>query len=403
MGLFLCFVPLAQAQEQKPNRFLPAFPASAKPATRTQRTEIATSGTATDQGAVPANLPEPQAVSQAPLSHAEQSKNPVIQRSRLVELARRQAALLPNKLPANQRLTTPEPAKPTESIAGPNDGLSAPSLPVLDPPAVDQSTKASAEQAGKPSPDQAPKQLAIQAPLPMPNRESKPVAEQAPTPLPDLNKPAEPKTGSDAKKSEQPSASLSAAQKALTESSLTVVGTNNEASGPNAALAPLELNDVLTSLENLYPLLESARQEPRLALGELLQALGSYDLNLYADSMTLAHGFYQNTRNSVAVEQLTPWGAKVFAGYRIGRGTYPSYYQDRETYDGGEFSAGIKMPWLQNRAIDKYRLAVRQARIDQRIAQPMILEAQLTFVRAASFAYWDWVATGLSLKIGETN
>jgi outer membrane protein TolC len=167
-----------------------------------------------------------------------------------------------------------------------------------------------------------------------------------------------------------------------------------------APVEPLKLEGVLTSLRNLYPLMTVVDQERRLAGGALLSAMGAFDVNLYAENLARPVGFYHQNRFNAGLEQQTTfWGAKVFAGYKLGRGSYPERQRDFETHDGGEFSGGFKIPLLQNNAIDKYRAGVRQAQIDVALAEPAILEARIDFSRTAAFSYWDWVSAGLNVRI----
>lgn len=173
--------------------------------------------------------------------------------------------------------------------------------------------------------------------------------------------------------------------------------------GAGAARAePLLLANIITSLEQFYPLLTAAEQERLIASGNLVAALGAFDLQATGQALSQPLGFYQMNRFGLGFEQQTTLnGAKVFGGYRLGRGFYPDWYGYRETNDGGEFAVGFKLPLMQDGAIDKYRANVRQANIDRNAAEPLIAELRLEFTRAATQAYWTWVAAGTSLELAD--
>jgi outer membrane protein TolC len=171
---------------------------------------------------------------------------------------------------------------------------------------------------------------------------------------------------------------------------------------PASVGGPLELGEVLTAVERHYPLLRAVEQERAIAGGRLLSSLGVFDLNLTAGADGGA-GTYDNFRSSAGVSQgLMAGGAGVFANYRTGTGDFPTYSLDRKTADGGEFRAGVSMPLLRDRAIDRPRAGVRQARLDVQIAEPTIARQRLDFTRAAARTYWNWVAAGQRLRVAET-
>lgn len=158
---------------------------------------------------------------------------------------------------------------------------------------------------------------------------------------------------------------------------------------------PLELQDVTNAVNEFFPLLLSVEQERLIKQGEFVSALGAFDLRLRGGGTSNALGFYQYNQGNLGVEQqFAAGGVKVFAGHRIGVGNFPVWYGNLQTYEGGEFITGASIPFLQNRTIDKYRSTLWKAAIDRQIAEPNILKARIEFIRAASYAYWDWIAAG---------
>ena len=168
---------------------------------------------------------------------------------------------------------------------------------------------------------------------------------------------------------------------------------------PASVGGPLALDEVLFSVERNYPLLRAVEQERAIAGGRLLSSMGAFDLNLNAGAD--GHGTtYDNFRSSLGVSQGLPFGGiGMFAGYRNGYGDFPTYNLGQKTADGGEFRAGLTVPLLRDRAIDRPRAAVQQARLDVALAEPVIERQRLDFQRAAARTYWNWVAAGQRLKI----
>jgi outer membrane protein TolC len=171
---------------------------------------------------------------------------------------------------------------------------------------------------------------------------------------------------------------------------------------PASIGGPLALDEVISSVERNYPLLRAVEQERALAGGRLVSSMGAFDLNLNtgADGQGTT---YDNFRSNLGVSQGIPFGGLgAFAGYRNGYGEFPTYNLGQKTADGGEFRAGLTIPLLRDRAIDRPRAAIEQARLDVAIAEPVIERQRLDFQRAAARTYWNWVAAGQRLKIVES-
>jgi outer membrane protein TolC len=160
--------------------------------------------------------------------------------------------------------------------------------------------------------------------------------------------------------------------------------------------AVLPLRSVLESVYYSFPALEAAMREADIADGKQLAASGEFDLKIKAESMSLAEGFYDNYRNLVKLEQALMPGGSVYGQYRIGDGSYPEYYRDRETNEGGEFKIGWQTPLMRNRAIDQRRADIFQATLRREQVDPFVQGLLLEFTYGAADAYWSWVAAGLS-------
>ncbi len=215
------------------------------------------------------------------------------------------------------------------------------------------------------------------------NRAIKPVAHTEPAqPIPQP-RPAEPEG--------QPDSASPAPPKALP----LVAGS------PPSMGGPLALDEVLASVDRHYPLLQAVEQERAVAGGRLVSAMGAFDLNLFA-SADGQGTTYDNFRSGVGVSQGLPTGGLgVFAGYRTGTGDFPTYNLGQKTANGGEFRAGVTIPLLRDRNIDRPRAAVQQAQLDVALAEPQIERQRLDFHRAAARTYWNWVAAGQRLQVVE--
>lgn len=171
-----------------------------------------------------------------------------------------------------------------------------------------------------------------------------------------------------------------------------------EASTTNAIA--LGLSDVLRSVDQHYPLLAAVLEEQAMAEARLLSRQGAFDLRINAKNKWKPEGFYDTNLADVSINQATTaWGAELYAGYRHGDGNFAVWDGGDLTNSGGEIRAGVKIPLLRNRSIDKRRAQLREAELDVAAARPLIERQLLSFQRGASFAYWDWVATGMRLDL----
>ncbi len=160
----------------------------------------------------------------------------------------------------------------------------------------------------------------------------------------------------------------------------------------------LALQDVVVSVYETYPPLAAAVLERQIADGKQLSTWGAFDLGIKAYGIAAPEGFYENYRSRVLITQPTLNGGYLYSGYKIGDGLIQPWFGERETNEGGEFSAGFGLPLLKNRVIDKRRAKLLMARFSRLGVEPMIRTQLLEFVRMASVTYWTWVAAGQSLE-----
>lgn len=173
---------------------------------------------------------------------------------------------------------------------------------------------------------------------------------------------------------------------------------DREADEPAPRLNTLDLQDVISSVFQSYPVIIQSRQQAQVARGQLTEAWGSFDTKLKMQTLNESLGFYENYRHAIGASRQTWNGGGVYGGYRIGRGSFQPWYKERETDKGGEFKVGYRQALLQGRAIDPQRVAVYQASLDQKAVQPLQLEVLLLISRDAAEQYWSWVEAGLILQ-----
>jgi len=157
---------------------------------------------------------------------------------------------------------------------------------------------------------------------------------------------------------------------------------------------PLDVQDVLTAVQSSYPLLTSAYLGRDVAAGENISAWGDFDTKLKGFSISRPEGFYEYYRNKVSLEKPLFHGGYLYGGYRIGEGNFPVWYGEQETNGGGEFAAGVGIPLLKDRAIDKRRAELFKAQLERQRVEPEIRAQLIDFSRIATIYYWDWVAAG---------
>ncbi len=169
---------------------------------------------------------------------------------------------------------------------------------------------------------------------------------------------------------------------------------------PLAAQNTLTVQQVLGAVDRAFPLLDAARQDQEVAAGDALSARGAFDLRLQASGDVFRGEVYDNETAAVSLYQpLTLAGANVFAGYRLGRGTFAPYDGKAQTLTDGEWKAGVSLPLLRNRATDSRRGALARTELGLALADQRVAAARLRFLGEAAVRYWDWVAAGRQQRV----
>jgi outer membrane protein TolC len=168
-----------------------------------------------------------------------------------------------------------------------------------------------------------------------------------------------------------------------------------------SAAAHVQLADVISSVLSTYPMVQAAALQFEIAQGQIVSAEGAFDTKLKGATENGPLGFYETYRHSVGAIQPLANGGEVFGGYRVGRGVFQPWYQERQTNEGGEFKAGLSVPLSRNVGIDDRRAGVQKAGLDLSAADPQFRSEVILTVRAASEAYWQWVAAAAQRRIAE--
>lgn len=163
----------------------------------------------------------------------------------------------------------------------------------------------------------------------------------------------------------------------------------------------IQLSDVILSVLNTFPLVQAAALQFDVAQGQVLSAEGAFDTKLKSSSENGPLGFYETYRHSAGAVQPLAYGGEVFGGYRVGRGVFQPWYQERQTNEGGEFKAGISVPLSRNVDIDSRRAGVRKANLALSAADPQFRSQVIRTIQAGSNAYWQWVAAAAQRRIAK--
>lgn len=161
------------------------------------------------------------------------------------------------------------------------------------------------------------------------------------------------------------------------------------------AQAPLELAEVTASADLHHPTILAALADVEGAEGEALAARGAFDPVLKGRGFATPYSGYPSGRLDAWVEVPTPlWGTSFSAGYRLGRGSFPTYYGERETDAFGELRAGVTVPLLRNGPVDRRRANIERAALGAKVARLSVEQQRLELRRQAALRWLRWVAAG---------
>lgn len=168
---------------------------------------------------------------------------------------------------------------------------------------------------------------------------------------------------------------------------------------PSSSAAP-RLDALVGLVVTQFPAVLAAEKDRAVAEGDLLAARGGFDPVWRTRAGWLPESYYKNGRLDTVVTQPTPvWGTSLFAGYRVGAGTFPVYDGKAATLDYGEVRAGVNVPLWRDGPIDARRAALWSAELGPKVAEAGVAAQKIDVVRVLALRYWSWAEAGRALEI----
>jgi outer membrane protein, heavy metal efflux system len=148
-----------------------------------------------------------------------------------------------------------------------------------------------------------------------------------------------------------------------------------------------------------FPLLEEAAAKVEATRNEIIAAQGDFDTKVKFKSNNNYEDYYESKYIESSVEKMLPVGGlTIYGGHRQGRGTFATYEQKMNTSTAGEVFAGLVLPILRNRAVDRVRLNNEFARIDNEIARRELLVKKNMYIHKGLSVYQKWKFSYLKLQ-----
>jgi outer membrane protein, heavy metal efflux system len=139
-----------------------------------------------------------------------------------------------------------------------------------------------------------------------------------------------------------------------------------------------------------FPSVQMAKEDVRIAEGELQFANGAFDISIQGEFTQLTGNYEYEYLQSRIVKPTAIFGLDIYGGFRKGTGSIPIYDGQLETLSDGEWSIGAKLPLLRGFWIDERRALFQRNKIlvDQRKFQ--LRATELSQLKEALHSYWDW-------------
>jgi Outer membrane efflux protein len=168
---------------------------------------------------------------------------------------------------------------------------------------------------------------------------------------------------------------------------------------PVEAKPKLYAKDLLQSSAKHLPTIMRAKQAIEQQQGELLSTQGAFDRRLDGNT-DLRRGYYDG--KSAEINFLQPfqqYNSRLYGGYRVSDGTYPSYDGNLLTQSGGEVAVGAVFSLLRGRDIDARRTALNTQELRLEEAKFALSIEQLNSQLNALNAYLEWQVKGLEYHV----
>jgi cobalt-zinc-cadmium efflux system outer membrane protein len=160
----------------------------------------------------------------------------------------------------------------------------------------------------------------------------------------------------------------------------------------NESPVPTTLEDVLTSVQQHYPLIKAAQADINSRDAMVRAAEGAFDPVLAGSYRNRLSGYYDGAGLETFYEKRFPtFGAKLFAGVRHSSGDFPVYESQYAADPDGETRIGLSMSLWRDRDIDEYRYQTATSRLDATSERYALLGDVIGILEQAYIAYAQWL------------
>ncbi len=162
----------------------------------------------------------------------------------------------------------------------------------------------------------------------------------------------------------------------------------------------LEPKDIIKSVIQHYPLIESSLRKKQATESAIISAKGEFDYKLKFKSDLWRQFPYNNEYYETTIERQTPFaGIKVFGGHRQGAGEFNYYALDKDTSTAGQVFLGMTMPLLRNLITDEMRTNLKIKNIEKDLSVEELKIKKLTSVHDALSLYYKWILQTKKIQI----
>ncbi len=166
------------------------------------------------------------------------------------------------------------------------------------------------------------------------------------------------------------------------------------------AAQKLYAKDLLASSAKHLPIIMKANQAIAKQQGDLLSAQGAFDRRIDGNTDSRLSGFYDGNAAALNVTQpFKQYNSRIYGGYSLSDGAYPSYDGKLRTQTGGEVAVGAIFSLLRNRDIDPRRAALNNEELKLQESKFALKIDQLNAQLNALNAYFEWQSRGLEYDI----
>lgn len=152
--------------------------------------------------------------------------------------------------------------------------------------------------------------------------------------------------------------------------------------------------DIRNSVLKHYPLILAGYDKVDAQKGHLQSQRGAFDIQLKQEFLDYSRGYYDGKYNKTTLSrQNRVLGSEIYGGYRKSSRDFETYNGSRNTANNGEFFAGLNIPLLQGRAIDKNRLGEMLAQYGLEESKIYLQQIKIKIQKDALKAYWNWIGS----------